>query len=126
MSAPPGDDEVGYGRTPRRTRFRKGESGNRGRRYQKRREGRLEMMMRLLLRPIPITVSGETKKVSVLEALLLHLESSEIPAASSIRARFEEWARQNSQHRTQTVFVDSDYTRALAAKAPKKDHDDGL
>jgi hypothetical protein len=125
MSAPPEDDEVGYGRTPKPTRFRKGESGNRGRRYRKRREGRLEMMMRLLLQPVEITLSGDTKRVPVLEALLLQLEFSEAPAASNIRAKFEEWARQNSRARTRTVFVDSDYTRALAAKPSKKDDDNG-
>jgi hypothetical protein len=58
MSDPPEDDEVGYGRTPKRTRFRKGESGNRNRRYPKRREGRLKMMMRLLLQPVEITQNG--------------------------------------------------------------------
>jgi hypothetical protein len=126
MSTPPGDDDIGYGRPPKRTRFRKGESDNRNRRYPKRREGRLEMMMRLLLQPVEVTVSGETKRVPVLEAMLLQLEFSEAPAASSIRSKFEEWARQNSQLRTRTVFVDSDYTRALAAKPQKKDDDHDL
>jgi hypothetical protein len=72
------------------------------------------------LQPVEITVSGETKRVPVLEAMLLQLEFSEAPAASSIRSKFEEWARQNSQLRTRTVFVDSDYTRALARQAPKE------
>jgi hypothetical protein len=124
MSTPPKDDDIGYGRTPKHTRFRKGESRNRNRRYRKRREGRLEMMMRLLLQPVEITVSGEAKKVPVLEAMLLQLEFSEAPAASSIRSKYEEWAKQNSQFRTRTVFVDSDYTRALAARPAKKDDDD--
>jgi hypothetical protein len=52
MSDAPKDDEVGYGQTPKRTRFRKGESRNRNRRYPKRREGRLKIMMRLLLQPV--------------------------------------------------------------------------
>jgi hypothetical protein len=123
MSTPPEDNEIGYGRTPKHTRFRKGENGNRHRRYPKRREGRLEMMMRLLLQPVEITVSGETKRVPVLEAILLQLEFSEAPAASSIRSKYEEWARQNSQLRMRTMFVDSDYTRALAAKPSKKGDD---
>jgi len=124
MSAPPKGDDNGYSQTPKHARFRKGESRNRNRRYRKRREGRLEMMMRLLLQPVEITVSGEAKKVPVLEAMLLQLEFSEVPAASSIRSKYEEWARQNSQFRTRTVFVDSDYTRALAARPAKKDDDD--
>jgi hypothetical protein len=124
MSTPPDDDQVGYGRPPKHTRFRKDESGNRHRRYPKRREGRLEMMMRLLLRPVEITIAGAPKKVPMLEALLLQLEVSEAPAASTIRLKFEDWARQNSQPQTRTVFVDSDYTRAMAAIPRKTDDDD--
>jgi len=124
MSPPPEDDDIGYGRTPKRTRFRKGESGNRNRRYRKRSEGRAEMMTRLLLKPVEITVSGETKKVTALEAILLQLQAKELagqPRASSVRLKYEEFARQNSQPRSQIVFVDSDYTQALAAKPSKKD-----
>jgi hypothetical protein len=81
------------------------------------------MMTRLLLQPVEITVSGESKKVTALEALLLQLEFSEHPAATSIRLKYEEWARRNSQPRTRTVFVDSDYTRALATVKMGDDHD---
>jgi hypothetical protein len=123
MSAPSDDDGVGYGRPPKRSRFPKGASVNRRRRNSKRSEGRLEMMTRLLLQPVEITVSGEPKKVTALEALLLQLEFSEHPAATSIRLKYEEWARRNSQPRTRTVFVDSDYTRALATVKTDDDHD---
>jgi hypothetical protein len=129
MSAPPEDDEVGYGRPPKRTRFRKDESGNRSRRYRKRSEGRAEMMTRILLKPVDITVSGERKKITALEAILLQLRAKELsdqPRASKVRLKYEEFARQNSQPRPQIVFVDSDYTQALAAKAPKKDDDHDL
>lgn len=123
MSARPDDDGVGYGRPPKRSRFPKGASGNHSRRCPKRSGGRLEMMTRLLLQSVEITVSGEPKKVTALEALLLQLEFSELPAATSIRLKYEEWARQNSQPRTRTVFVDSDYTRALATVKKDNDHD---
>jgi hypothetical protein len=129
MSAPPDDDEVGYGRPPKRTRFRKNKSGNRNRRYRKRSEGRAEMMTRILLKPVDITVSGERKKITALEAILLQLRAKELsdhPRAPKVRLKYEEFARQNSQPRPQIVFVDSDYTQALAAKAPKKDDDHDL
>jgi hypothetical protein len=129
MSAPSDDDGVGYGRTPKRTRFRKGESGNRNRRYRKRSEGRAAMMTRILLKPVDITVSGERKRITALEAILLQLRAKELsdhPRASRVRLKYEEFARQNSQARPQIVFVDSDYTQALAAKAPKKDDDHDL
>jgi hypothetical protein len=126
MSAPPDDDEVGYGRPPKRTRFRKNKSSNRNRRYRKRSEGRAEMMTRILLKPVDITVSGERKRITALEAILLQLRAKDLsdhPRASKVRLKYEEFARQNSRARPQIVFVDSDYTQAMAAKAPKKDDD---
>jgi hypothetical protein len=129
MSAPPDDDEVGYGRPPKRARIRKGEGRNRNRRYRKRSEGRVEMMTRILLKPVDITVSGERKRITALEAIILQLRAKDLsdhPRASKVRLKYEEFARQNSQARPQIVFVDSDYTQALAAKAPKKDDDHEL
>ena len=129
MSAPPDDDEAGYGRPPKRTRFRKNKSGNRNRQYRKRSEGRAEMMTRILLKPVDITVSGERKRITALEAILLQLRAKELsdhPRASKVRLKYEEFARQNTQPRPQFVFVDSDYTQAVAAKAPKKDDDRDL
>jgi hypothetical protein len=129
MSAPPDDDEVGYGRPPKRTRFRKNKSSNRNRQYRKRSERRAEMMTRILLKPVDITVSGERKRITALEAILLQLRAKDLsdhPRASKVRLKYEEFARQNSQPRPQIVFVDSDYTQALAAKAPKKDDDHDL
>ena len=87
MSAPPDDDKGGYGRPPKRTRFRKNKSGNRNRQYRKRSEGRAAMT-RLLLKLVEITVSGETKNVTELEEILLQLRAKELsdhPRASSIR-----------------------------------------
>jgi hypothetical protein len=129
MSSPSDDDGGGYGRPPKRSRFPKGESGNRNRRYPKRSETRAAMMTRLLLKPVEITVSGETKKVTALEAILLQLRAKELsdhPRASSVRLKYEEFARQNSQPRLQIVFVDSDYTRALAENPSKKDDEHDL
>jgi len=84
------------------------------------------MMTRILLKPVDITVSGERKKITALEAILLQLRAKDLsdhPRASKVRLKYEEFARKNSQARPQIVFVDSDYTQALAAKAPKKDDD---
>jgi hypothetical protein len=129
MSVPPEDDNVGHGRPPKRSRFPKGKSGNHNRRYPKRSEGRAEMMTRILLKPVDITVAGEPKKVTTLEAILLQLRAKELsdhPRASGVRLKYEEFARQNSQPRLQIVFLDSDYTRAMAARPPEKDDDHDL
>jgi hypothetical protein len=129
MSDPPEDDEVGYGRTPKRTRFRKGENGTHNRQYRKRSEGRVEMMTRILLKPVDITVSGERKRITALEAILLQLRAKELsdqPRASKVRLKYEDFARHNSRPRPRIVFVDSDYTQALTATAPKKNDDHDL
>jgi hypothetical protein len=60
---PPPDDDVGHGRTPKRTRWKKGQGGNQGRRYPKRSRSGAEMFARLLMKPVAITVSGKTKRV---------------------------------------------------------------
>jgi hypothetical protein len=123
MTPPNDDDDVRYGRPPKHSRYPKGTSGNRNRRYPKNSESRLQMMTRLLLRRVEITVSDEARKVTVLEAILLQLEHSDAPAASRIRLKYEVWAKQNSQTKSRTVFVDSDYTRALAGDEMDGNHD---
>jgi Family of unknown function (DUF5681) len=125
MNSPQDDDDVGFGRPPTKTRWKKGQSGNRNRRYRKRSEGRIDMMTRLLLKPVEITVSGNTKKVPTLQAILLQLMMKEVEGDSralSIRLKYEDFARRNSRQQLRTVFIDSDYTRALSAK-PAKDDD---
>jgi hypothetical protein len=127
MSFPPDDDDIGSGRPPKRAGSRKTKSVNRKRQYRKRSEGRIEMMTRILLKPVDITVSGERKRITTLEAIILQLRAKDLsdhPRASKVRLKYEEFARRNSQARPQIVFVDSDYTQALAAKAPKKKDDD--
>ena len=91
--------------------------------------GRAEMMTRILLKPVDISVSGERKRITALEAILLQLRAKELsdqPRASKVRLKYEDFARQNSQPRPRIVFVESDYTQAMAAKAPKKDEDRDL
>jgi hypothetical protein len=129
MSVPPEDDDIGYGRTRKRTRIRKDQSRERNRQYRKHSEGRIEMMTRILLKPVDITVSGERKRITALEAILLQLRAKELsdqPRASKVRLKYEDFARQNSQPRPRIVFVDSDYTQALTATAPKKNDDHDL
>ena len=51
----------------------KGRTGIRGRRQDARQEGTLEILERHLARRISITVTGDSKQVSVLEAIVLQL-----------------------------------------------------
>ena len=54
MSAPPKGYEVGYKRPPKVTRWKKGQSGNPKRRRAARSISTIEMIDRLLMRPIKV------------------------------------------------------------------------
>jgi len=66
---PPGDEyEVGYGKPPKATRFRPGQSGNpNGRPKGKKNVGTI--LEETLYQPVPITENGKARKVPAIEAL---------------------------------------------------------
>jgi Family of unknown function (DUF5681) len=115
MSSPP---EVGYKRPPEHGRWKKGQSGNSRRRYPARSVSAVEMIDEEFLRPIDIVENGLTRRVSTLEAIILQLWRKEVSGdrrALTVRLKYQEFARQNTKQRVEITFVDSDYTRALAA-----------
>jgi len=61
--------EVGFGRPPKRTRWKKGQSGNRGRRKVRRAATTAEIIDKLLLSPIDITENGKPRRVTKLAQL---------------------------------------------------------
>ncbi len=65
------DEAVGYGRPPRRTRFRKGQSGNPGGRPLG--SGTRSAAEKVLDRTVMATVDGQRRKVPLTEALVLQL-----------------------------------------------------
>ena len=86
------------------------------------------MIDRLFLKPVEITVNGETKMVSTLEAIVLQLWLNEVSGdriALNVRLKYQAFARQNSEPRLEITFVDNDYTRALASANPTKSTDHG-
>jgi hypothetical protein len=127
MSSDQDDDRPGYGNTPRHTRWKPGESGNPKRRYPKPVETAVELIDKLLLNPIEITVGGKSRRVTTLEAILYRLWQMEVAGdarALKVRLKYQEFARQFSKPRIETVFVDNEYTMAFAAVPLKKDDDD--
>jgi hypothetical protein len=86
------------------------------------------MIDRFFLAPVGITVNGEEKKVSTLEAIILQLWLREIAGdrrALDVRLKYEAFARANSEIRVEMIFVDTEYTRALAAGLPTGSTGDG-
>jgi hypothetical protein len=128
MNSPQDDDTIGYGRPPKQTRWKKGQSGNPNRRYPARSKGTVEMIDRFFLKPVEITVNGVDKKVSTLEAIVLQLWLREIAGdrkALDVRLKYEAFARENSEIKVEMIFVDNDYTRALATGLPNRSTGDG-
>ena len=70
--SPSEQEGVGYGRPPRHSRFRPGQSGNpRGRPKGKR--NLASLLSDVLIQPVTITANGKRKRVSSETALLLRL-----------------------------------------------------
>lgn len=117
MSPPPKDYEVGYGRPPKATQWKKGQSGNPQRRYRAATLSALEKLDKRLLRPIDIVENDVPKKVTVLAAIILQLWQKELAGdkrALSVRLKYEEIVREAAEKGVHVELVDSDYTRALA------------
>src|ERR1700735_3491844 len=78
MSRSGKDYEVGRGRPPKATQWPKGKSANPGGRSSPRPTGLLEMIDKLLLASIRITIDGVYTRVTTLEAILVQLWSKGI------------------------------------------------
>jgi Family of unknown function (DUF5681) len=103
LRAPDDDYEVGYGRPPKETRWKKGQSGNAG--LKKRRPasvGTVEIINRLFGKPIEIVEKGVVREVSTLEAILMRLWAAEMSGskrAGSVRLQFLELVPKDDKKR---------------------------
>jgi hypothetical protein len=107
--------EVGRGRPPEATQWKKGESANPGGRSSPRPTGLLEIIDKLLTH-VKITIDGVSKRVSTLEAILQQLWSKGIAGNRRARAvylRCLELAPQVADGKVQITFADSEYTRTF-------------
>jgi hypothetical protein len=108
--------EIGRGRPPKATQWKKGKSANPGGRSSPRPTGLLEMIDKLLLTSIRITRDGVSKRVTTLEAILEQLWSKGIAGDRRARAvyfRCLELAPQVADEKVQITFADSEYTRTF-------------
>ena len=103
MSAPDEDYVVGYGRPPRETRWKKGQSGNAG--LKKRRSASVatvEIIDRLFGESIEIVENRVVRRVSTLEAILMRLWTSEMSGskrAGRVRLQFQELVPKEDKER---------------------------
>ena len=119
------DHHGGYGRPPKKNRYKKGQSGNQGRHFRRRRNP-VDWLEKLLLKLVEITLDGETRKITTLQAIVMGVSLKAVSGDRRARAlllKFKAFATRNSDQKLDVVFVDDDYTRALAKRVPAKGND---
>jgi hypothetical protein len=122
MIPPQKDHEVGYGRPPKETQWKKGQSGNPNRRRSARDRSTVEMIERLFLKTMEITLYGKTKKVPTLEVIVRLISQKALSGdrrALAAQMKYQEFAASYRERKVQIIFVDSEYTKAVAAQPSK-------
>jgi hypothetical protein len=122
------DYEVGYRRPPKRTQWKKGQSGNPGRRRARRAATTAEIIEKLLLAPIDIIESGDARQATVMEAIIRQLWKKAVdgdPRAVDVLLKYQELAKQHSQVPTEITFGDSSYNQNCGRAPPSAMDDDG-
>ena len=110
--------EIGRGRPPKATQWKKGKSPNPGGRSSPRPTGLLEIIDKLLLTHVKITRDGVSKRVSTLEAILEQLWNKGMEndrRALAVYLRNHELVPQEAGGTVQIVFPDTDYSRDFSA-----------
>ena len=89
---------IGYGRPPKDTRWKKGQSGNAGPKKRRSSVATVEIIDRLFGKPVDIIENGVVRKVSTLEAILMRLWAAEMSGskrAGRVRLQFLELVPRN-------------------------------
>jgi hypothetical protein len=123
-----GEDEVGFSRPPKRTRWKKGQSGNRGRRKPRRAPTSAEIIDRLLLTQIDMTENGQARRVTTVEAIALQLWRKALdgdPRAPSVLLRYQELAEQRPERAIEITFGNGPPNRGEGRDRPSEADDDG-
>jgi hypothetical protein len=107
-----GDYEIGFRRPPKNTRWKKGQSGNSGRRQTRRAATTAEILGKLLLAPIDIIENGNARRVTVMEAIGLQLWKKAVdgdPRAIDVLLKYQELAPQDPHVPTEITFGTNSY-----------------
>lgn len=92
----PKEYEVGYGKPPKHSRWKKGQSGNPKRRYRRPKRGVVELIDDLLAQQIEIVENGAARRVPILQAIITQLwikEMSGSRRALAVRLQYQDFAR---------------------------------
>jgi hypothetical protein len=112
--------EIGRGRPPKATQWKKGQSANPGGQSSRRSIDDAETIDKLLSMPVKVTVNGESKRVAVLKVILEQLWNKAIAGdrrASAVFLRWLELAPQVADRSVEITFADSDYTRTFTGQS---------
>jgi Family of unknown function (DUF5681) len=127
MTDSPDEYRVGYGKPPKHTRWRKGQSGNpRQKRLPSNRpETMADIIDRLLNEPLRVVLQGAPSKMSALEAIVQNLSQKALSGngkALRVLLEYREYfQRRQPAKRSKVVFLDTDATRALSDAQPEAD-----
>jgi hypothetical protein len=122
MTDPSDGDAVGYGRPPKHTRWKKGQSGNSREVRPQREENMVTLIDRLLMAPVKIVKNGVPTRMTAINAIihqLLQKSLSGSKKAERALREFEAFASRNMTKQPEIVFVDNEYTAAFAASRPE-------
>ena len=102
MILPQKHSEVGYKRPPKHTQWKNGQCGNPKRQYKRAPRGTVALIDAAFEKQITIVEKGESRRVSVFEAILLQLWAKEISGdkrATAVRLKYQEFVAQQSGSR---------------------------
>jgi hypothetical protein len=122
MTGPSKGDAVGYGRPPKNTRRKKGQSGNRRKVRPKQNENMVSLIDRLLVTSVNIVKNGVPSRMSAMNAIIHQLLQKSLSGnkkAERVLREFEAFASRNMIKQLEIVFVDNEYTTAFAAAQPE-------
>ncbi|HEY8005641.1 MAG TPA: DUF5681 domain-containing protein [Methylocella sp.] len=113
------DYKIGKGRPPRHTRWEKGTSGNPG--GKKKGAVNLETTFQeAVIRPVTLTLNGEKKVISALDALVMRLFDNgikgDIKAINSILDRIERLIKSEQKQDPETSEEDIEILQRVLAK----------
>jgi hypothetical protein len=120
MSRSGKDYEIGHGRPPKATQWKKGQSPNPGEKSSRRSVDFAGTIDKLLLTPVKVTVNGGSKRLPALVVILEQLSNKAITGDRRARAAFFRWlelAPQIADRTVEITFADSEYTRSFTGQS---------